>query len=127
MKLVVSVDPRFILPWESQVHQYPETGDPGISYFRGDLTDGRWVDCLLWRDREGLLRGILNHYPVDVPPWERAGNFNIYVDPRFYRQGIGTELVTEADLRWSLDFEQQDYTPNGAKLVAKYLEGSGRA
>lgn len=126
MELVVSIHPKDIFSWDSQGKQYPATGEPGISYFRGDVSDTVWVDCLLYRDDDGTLRGVLNHYPVDND-FERAGNFNLFVQPSHYRQGIGTALVTEADLRWDIDFAQQRYTPNGASLVAKYLTESGRA
>jgi GNAT superfamily N-acetyltransferase len=121
MELRVTVDPDLLLSWDSQVVQYPETGTPGITYFKGVVDDARYVDCLLWRADDGTLHGILNHYPFDLPPWERAGNFNLFVDPGWLRRGIGMALLTEGDAAWHFNFAQQDYTPNGARLVRKYL------
>jgi GNAT superfamily N-acetyltransferase len=86
--------------WESQVTQYPETGPPGISYFRGQVTDEVFVDCLLYRDETGELVGILNHYPTALPPYERQGGRNIWVHPDRRRQGIGTALILEAQIRF---------------------------
>jgi GNAT superfamily N-acetyltransferase len=86
--------------WESQVAQYPPTGPPGISYFRGNLTDELFVDCLLSRDENGELVGILNHYPNDIPPHEQRGGRNIWVHPDRRGQGIGTALTLEALIRF---------------------------
>lgn len=86
--------------WESQAVQYPADGPPGISYFRGQLSDELHVDCLLYRDKNGELIGILNHYPSDIPPHERAGDENIWVHPGHRRQGVGSALLLEARVRW---------------------------
>lgn len=104
------------LSWESQVVQYPEVGVPGISYYRGEVSTG-FVDCLLWRDQYGHVRGVLNHYPKDFPPWETKGNVNVFIDPTARRQGIATALLQEALTRWDIDFHKQRYTPSGIRLV----------
>jgi len=52
---------------------------------------------------------------------ERAGNFNIIVDPKLRRLGIGMKLLDEAARRWSVDFERQNYTKEGAALVRYFL------
>jgi len=110
-----------IMPWESQVSQYPKLGPAGISYFRGDVGVGGWyADCLLFRDKHGKLRGILNHYPTESP-WEQPGNVNIWVEPRFQGKGIGRKLLCEAERRWVINFDQQAYTPSGSKFIEKYL------
>jgi hypothetical protein len=31
----------------------------------------------------GILTGILYYYPADIPPPEKAGNVNIFVDPAY--------------------------------------------
>ena len=80
------------------------------------------VDCLLYRSRKGTLIGILYHYPVDLEPWEQAGNVNMWVHPRRQRRGIGTKLLVEARRRWNLDPYQQSYTPEGAALMNSVLE-----
>lgn len=112
--------------YESQVVQYPRLGAPGIEYFAGDGGFAKPVDCLLWRDDEGLVRGILNHYPVDMPPHEKAGNINLFIDPARQRQGIGTALVREANRRWGpINWNQQRYTKAGIELAYKLITELG--
>jgi GNAT superfamily N-acetyltransferase len=107
--------------WESQAEQYPPTGQPGVSYFRGDMSDGfgpgAHIDCLLFRDASGVLVGILNHYPMDFPPYEQAGNVLVIVREDRQRRGIGTRLVREAMTRWPVDPYAQRYTQPGADFV----------
>jgi len=86
--------------WESQAAQYPRTGPPGISYFRAQVMPDYHVDCLLYRDENGELVGIFNHYPADFPPYEKEGNANIWVRPDRRRKGIANELYLEALTRW---------------------------
>ena len=106
-----------ILSWASQVKQYPPLGEPGIGYFAGETGLGT-VDCLLWRDDRGVLRGILNRYGHDFPPYEKAGNVNIFVQPEYHRQGIGTALVAEAERRWGpINLDQQQFTEAGERLA----------
>ncbi len=114
--------------WHSQAAQYPPTGPPGISYFRGELSNELFVDCLLYRDETGALVGILNHYPTAIPPHERAGANNIWVRPDRRRQGIGSALGSEASLRWSSvptdgfpNVDEMRMTQAGAQLVEAYL------
>jgi GNAT superfamily N-acetyltransferase len=116
---------RLLFTWESQARQYPTHGKPGLSYYRGDVSEafcpGAHVDCLLWRDDTGALIGILNHYPMDFPPYEKAGNVLVYVRADRRRAGIGTALVHEARTRWPVDFHAQRYTDAGAKLARSLL------
>ena len=114
--------------WGSQAAQYPRTGPPGISYFRGRVTDDYFVDCLLYRDENGELVGILNHYPEDFPPYERKGNQNIWVRPDRRRQGIGIQLGLESLRRWEpLTPEDLHYTRAGLEWVtAVGTKGVGR-
>ena|SRR5579872_1312459 len=104
--------------WESQAAQYPPTGPPGISYFRGQVTADYHVDCLLYRDENGELIGILNRYPADFPPYEREGSVNMWVRPDRRRQGIGRSLGLEAMSRWEPHPERLKYTEAGARWVA---------
>lgn len=111
-----------VFTFESQVCQYPHVGAPGIEYFAGDVGDGKPpVDCLLWRDEQGLVRGILNHYPVDYPPHEKAGNVNLYVHPDWGRRGIATALMHEGERRYGLTrWDQQRYSPAGLQWMLRY-------
>lgn len=106
--------------FESQKKQYPPTGEPGLSYFRGDVERGKWVDCLLWRDENGELLGILNHYPMDMT-LEKKGNFNLFVDPKAKRQGIATALVNEAIKRYKVNLRQQRYSEEGAQFINAFV------
>lgn len=107
------------MEWVGQMSQFPEKGPPGLSYFKGEIDDERHVDSLLFRDDEGTLRGILYRYPFDFPPYEKKGNVNVLVDPLRQRRGIGTKLWREAEKRWGINQRQQDYTPAGAKFIAR--------
>lgn len=127
-----------VYSFESQRMQYPVTGEPGIGYFAGEIKDYGIVDCLLFRGEDGLLLGVLNHYPLDSPNphygtvlgslfgepefIERAGNVNIFIHPEHKREGIATALVDEAISRWTIDFQQQQYTDEGVEFIARYLE-----
>jgi GNAT superfamily N-acetyltransferase len=105
--------------WESQAAQYSRKGPPGISYFRGQVTDDYHVDCLLYRDEDGELVGILNHYPADFPPYEREADINVWVRPDRRRRGIGTALGLEAASRWEAPRpDQARMTASGARWVA---------
>lgn len=119
-----TLDPLTLLSWSSQAEQYPSTGPIGISYFAGEVPDHPPVDCLLFYAEAGLV-GILNYYSVDYTidgtVIEHAGNFNVWTRPQFQRRGIATALITEADKRWTIDFEQQRYTPNGLAVAERYL------
>jgi len=110
------------LSWDSQAEQYPAQGGPGIVYFAGETSLGT-VDCLLFYDRKKRLRGILNYYAIDFPPWEKAGNVNVWVHPSTRRRGIATQLVRAAMQRWRIDLDQQRFTPSGLAL-AEHLEAS---
>jgi GNAT superfamily N-acetyltransferase len=117
-----------LLSWESQVMQYPVVGEPGIGYFAGVVAgDLPPVDCLLWRDDQGLVRGILNHYPVNYAPYEMAGGVNIWVHPDWQRRGIGRALVTEAVTRWGeINVEQQRFSEAGAAFALALLDEGGQ-
>ena len=108
-----------IYTWESQVVQYPVMGDPGISYFRGDVSPGVHVDCLLYRDESGTVVGIANYFPMDIPPYEKAGNWALFVRPDRRGEGIGTALMVEGMARWDYREDHITFTEGGAALVNK--------
>lgn len=112
-----------VYSWESQVHQYLDAPAPeteGVTYYPG-WTPGGVVDCLLyWKPTStGRMRivGILNHYPIDFPPLEIAGNVNIWVRVPNQRQGVATALLEEAASRWKINLDQQRFTAAGAALA----------
>lgn len=113
------------MSWDTQVVQYPARDTPGIHYFRGDIGQGMWVDCLLHYDPDGSLSGILNHCPQDIPPFEKKGAVNMWVRPDRVRQGIGTALVDEAFDKWRFFGEDQRLTPNGAGFARHLHEKRG--
>lgn len=106
-----------VYSWTSQVRQYPAKGRPGVEYFAGVIPDVMTVDCLLYRDADGHIVGILNHYPVDNLPWETAGNVNIWVRSDWQRKGVASLLVQEARHRWNVTLEGQRFTHAGAALA----------
>jgi uncharacterized protein YndB with AHSA1/START domain len=112
LNIPANVSDQQMYPWESQAAQYPPTGPPGVSYFRGDVNKELYVDCLLYRDETGALVGILNRYPTAFPPHEREGDQNVWVRPDRRRQGIGTALLTEASFRWPSAFVRGESVPN---------------
>lgn len=123
-------NPRPTIPvvaytWESQKRQFPAEGEPGIGYFAGETKLGV-VHTLLYRSWEGHVVGILYYYDRDFGPWEKAGNVNLLVDPAFQRKGIAMELLEEGERRYGkFNFEQQDYTVEGAALAKAYLRRRG--
>lgn len=134
--LVEGVEVEVIGPaftWASQESQYARSGPPGLSHEQhaidalgkevplGDPSAVILVDCLLMRDYQGKLIGILNHYTGDHP-LEKTGNVNIWVRPRCQRRGIGTKLLREAQQRWGIDWRQQRYTVTGLKLLKGLLQ-----
>jgi hypothetical protein len=122
-----------VLTFTTQARQYGDAVvEPGgITYYCGNLPDKpgapfRWVDCLLRWDEAGNLAGILNHYPQDMPPFERAGNCTVFVRDDCTRQGIATELWDEAVRRYGVTLEGQDFTPQGARLANALAERDAR-
>jgi GNAT superfamily N-acetyltransferase len=120
---VVIPDDR-MLGWETQARQYPQHGQAGIAYYRGDLKDGTWVDCLLARNRRGALVGILNHYP-HATHWERVGNVNVWVHPRRRGRGTASALMDEAMRRWNINLSRQHYSVSGLAWIERFIAERG--
>ena len=118
--------------WQSQAVQYPRLGVPGtvLEQHWVDTRTGQEVqqpvgtpshitriDCLLHREPDGSLSGILNHYNENCP-LEQSGAVNIWVRPDRQRSGIATSLVMAANALWSLRVDDQRCTVDGVMLVA---------
>lgn len=107
-----------IFSWENQAKQFPEYGK-GIEYFKGEMRDGKWVDCLLYYGKDSKLKGVLAFYPFDFP-LERKGNVNLEVKQSERRKGIATALLDEGIKRFQIDLRKQIYTESGRKFIKKY-------
>ena len=100
--------------------QYPCAGT-GIVYFKGKLRDNIWVDCLLYYDDDNSLQGILNHYSVDVPPYQKLGSVNIQIRSDKRRTGIATVLLNEGIKRFKISLKTQEYTLSGERFIRKFM------
>jgi ribosomal protein S18 acetylase RimI-like enzyme len=109
--------------WTSQAAQYAYRGEPGIHLERhavGKLGFMTEIDCLLYRDEQGLLVGILNHYCDNA---QKAGSCNLWVKPGCRRQGVGTALLAEAMRRWDdIDLSAQNYTFDGVAFINRLIQ-----
>lgn len=88
--------------WEAQATQFAPTGEPGITLeckTIGPPDKETVVDCLLYRDEDGILIGILAHYN-DNHPSQVPDSVNLLVKPDQQRQGVGKSLAREACSRW---------------------------
>lgn len=122
MKRAIPTDSIAFL-WENQARQYPRYGS-GITYFKGICDENRWVDCLLYYGYDNELHGILNHYPFEMPPYQKAGSVNLQVRPDRRRKGIATALLNEAVKRFNINLEHQEYTPDGERFIKNYMRSS---
>lgn len=129
--------------WASQAKQYAEHGAPGVTLEQhmvdaetGDEVFGvpaelagpgiSVVDCLLYRDEDGSLVAILNHYDGKIP-MEDADAVNLWVRPDRQRQGIGKMMTREAMKRWpGVKLENQRYTPSGVCLLSSLIRDDER-
>lgn len=104
---------------------YPaHKGNPGITHKVVEPQDfpGAQIDSLTMRDQKGHLVGVLCRYP-DLPPYEKAGNITIWVNPHRLREGVATALLGDALSRWdNINLTDQHYTVAGRALVVSYIE-----
>lgn len=88
--------------WDQQAVQFPSQGEPGITYEQrviGPPGSETVVDCLLYRDDDGILIGILAHYN-EGNPFQEPDTVNLLVKPDQQRKGVGKSLAREACTRW---------------------------
>lgn len=123
-KLIPRMVPSYvpIYSWGSQARQYPAKHEPGFRYTVEHADDiPQPIDCLLWYDAKGVLRGILNRYPEGAPPYEEPMAINIWVHPSRQQQGIGKALLAEAERLWGpIDWEAQRFSASGLALAESY-------
>lgn len=117
---------NFTYTFSSQSPQFPETGEPGLSYFAGvmDQYDVP-VDCILYRNERGRLVGIGYHYPIDYAGMEQAGNIFVLTHPKYVRKGVAGKVLAELDKQYHVNFAQQKYSRQGLALVTAYLMKRG--
>ncbi|HWE55148.1 MAG TPA: GNAT family N-acetyltransferase [Acidimicrobiales bacterium] len=107
-----------VYSWESQANQYPLMGPPGATAFQLPPARDRQVNCVLFRGEGGDLLGILNHYPVDLPPLEQKYTLNVWVHPDRRGEGIATRLVLAAMQQgWPISVEDVRATGPGLALT----------
>lgn len=135
-RLKVEIPQSALLTWESQARQYPARGGPGLVATTAAEIDPSWADrptihCLLYyhdpkgRGEPGYLVGILNHYPEDFPPLEKAGSVNVWVKPNMQGRGFARILWLEGVRLWDIDWRVQRYTPEGASHIAHHYGPGG--
>jgi GNAT superfamily N-acetyltransferase len=133
-----SIRPAECFSWESQARQYAVIGKPGISQEDHEILS-KPVHCLLFRDANGRLRGVLNYYPQQITSHsgprnrlrtgtarviQEAQSCNIWVSPKHRRQGIATRLLRTAIARWPIPLASQRYTPDGLAFVRAFVQGA---
>jgi len=79
---------------------------------------------LLYYGDNNSLQGILNHYPVDIPPYQKLGSVNIQVRSDKRRVGIATALLNEGIKRFKINLKNQEYTLSGERFIRKFMRTS---
>jgi ribosomal protein S18 acetylase RimI-like enzyme len=129
--------------WESQARQYAESGAPGLTLEQHmvEVKTGievfgaaaelagpgvSVINCLLFRDEDGSLVAILNHYD-GKNPLEAADAVTLWVRPDRQREGIGKMMTREAMQRWpGVRLENQRYTRMGMHLLKSLVRDNER-
>ena len=88
---------------------------PGIRHLHG-----KTADVFEWRDGDGLLHGVVTLYQHP----DRSAELFLMTDPAWRRRGIATQLLTEATKHFTIDFEHQSYTRDGARTINAFLRRS---
>lgn len=101
--------------WERHARMYRPTGEPGIHCGKAHGEDrGRVVELwhLIYYDDNGRLAGAGIRWPNNT--------LTLTVAPSHRRQGIASKLWGEAVRRWGVRFEDQEFTPEGARFAQGY-------
>lgn len=114
---------RVMTPWEGQVAQFPPFGEPGLGYEQriiGPQDNTTVVDCLTYRDANGVLIGILYHYNENNP-FQEPDSLTFMVNPDRQREGAGTALLGDAVRRWpgiqEKGYGHQTWTPDSQAFI----------
>jgi hypothetical protein len=99
--------------WQGQALQYDQLGPSGEIVYRRYVEDnprstveqGTLIDTLLFYDEQGVLAGILNHYPYGAiekngNELEKPHSANTFARPGTDEDAINAALVAEAKRRW---------------------------
>jgi GNAT superfamily N-acetyltransferase len=101
----------------AQSCRFPNFGEPGITQFVEMAYGTVPIEMMVHRDPNGILRAIFSYFPFDMPPRQLAGEFLVFVDPSWQRQGLATEMFEIADARFGIDLSAQSYTPDGRRFA----------
>jgi GNAT superfamily N-acetyltransferase len=125
---VIALSPAAIPEFRQQAREFAAVGAPGMTRLVVRLQPTERynvscdVDCLLYRDKHGKLRGILTHHPYAVPPFASAHDVMINVEPRYRRKGIARRLLRRALELWPIDVHNQRCTADGAAFIAAFTK-----
>ena len=112
-----------LTPWQGQAAQFPPFGEPGLGYEQrtiGPPEKRTVVDCLTYRDANGVLIGLLFHYNENNP-FQEPDSLTFMVNPDRQREGAGTALLGEAVSRWpgiqEKGYGHQTWTPESMAFI----------
>lgn len=95
-------------------------GESGYTHIKLDFSDGAYLDRIFYRDATGRLLGFIQYFQEDN--WgEKTADLRLLVNPKYWRQGIGTKLLEEAFRIWPIDIMAQTYNPCELKFLFRYL------
>jgi GNAT superfamily N-acetyltransferase len=85
-------------------------GKPGLAW---EQLDRNGLSVLVYRIDRLQIVGVFTIVP--------DGAFTVAVDPAYRRRGIATALLYEAVAKFKIDFNNQNYTAEGRRLVDAFF------
>lgn len=112
--------------WYNDPVEYEGKGVPGgISHRYLEVGNAKIpVNYLLHHGDDGQINGILSHFPEGTP-FEKPGSITVTVHPRHRDKGIGGKLVQEAEKRFGLKLDEQEFTPLGYEMYRRLKHERG--
>lgn len=104
--------------WDKNTRKIEPTGPSGFSVL--NVRSG--VLTLVYRDEEGILKGLLNYYPNGIFARNKPGEVELLVHPDARRQGIGMKVLKEGIRLWDIQARKQRYNPASAGLTEAWLK-----